>query len=162
MANSPSADLVLSPLKGDPRPLREWLTTFHLASVVIDPFTNESSWILDTAARILRSFSGAAARVNFIVTATADEAKQFLGPLADEFLVFADPNRDAVRQLGLQVLPAFVFIQGDLSVPAAAEGWRPVEWRKVAQAIATTTSWSAPTIPGPKDPSPYAGTPALV
>ena len=162
MANTPSADLVLTPLTGDPRPLREWLTTFHLASVVIDPFTNESSWILDTAARVMRGFSGAAVRVNFVVTATPDEAKQFLGPLADEFLVFADPDRAAVRSLGLQALPAFVFVRSDLTVPAAAEGWRPVEWRKVAQAIATTTAWSAPTIPGPKDPSPYAGTPALV
>ena len=162
MANTPSADLVLTPLTGDPRPLREWLTTFHLASVFIDPFTNESSWILDTAARIMRGFSGAAVRVNFIVTATPDEAKQFLGPLADEFLVFADPDRAAVRSLGLQALPAFAFVRSDLTVPAAAEGWRPVEWRKVAQSIATTTAWSAPTIPGPKDPSPYAGTPALV
>ena len=162
MANTPSADLVLTPLTGDPRPLREWLTTFHLASVVIDPFTNESSWILDTAARVMRGFSGAAVRVNFVVTATPDEAKQFLGPLADEFLVFADPDRAAVRSLGLQALPAFAFVRSDLTVPAAAEGWRPVEWRKVAQSIATTTAWSAPTIPGPKDPSPYAGTPALV
>lgn len=162
MATTPSADLILTPLNGEARPLREWLTTFHLASVVIDPFTNESSWILDTAARVMRSFSGAAVRVNFIVTATADEAKQFLGPLADEFLVFADPERHAVRSLGLQQLPAFVFIQSDLSVASCAEGWRPVQWREVANNIATITAWTAPTIPGPKDPSPYAGTPALV
>ena len=162
MATTPSADLILTPLNGEARPLREWLTTFHLASVVIDPYTNESSWILDTAARIMRSFSGAAVRVNFIVTAGADEAKEFLGPLADEFLVFVDPDRHAARALGLQQLPAFVFIQSDLSVPASAEGWRPVQWREVSNTIATITSWTAPTIPGPKDPSPYAGTPALV
>ncbi|MBM3729465.1 MAG: hypothetical protein FJW44_01400 [Actinobacteria bacterium] len=162
MATTPSAGLVLTPLAGDARPLREWLTTFHMASIVVDPFTNESSWILDTAARVLRAFSGAAVRVNFIVTATPKEAKQFLGLLAEEFLVFVDPDRTTVRGLGLEKLPAFVFIQSDLTVPAAAEGWRPVEWRKVAQLIATTTAWLAPTIPGPKDPSPYAGTPALV
>jgi hypothetical protein len=162
VATAPSADLVLTPLTGGARPLREWLTTFHMASIVIDPFTNESSWILDTAARIMRAFAGAAVRVNFIVTATPEEAKQFLGPLTDEFLVYVDPDRAAVRGLGLQKLPAFVFIQSDLSVPGAAEGWRPFEWRKVAQSIATTTAWSAPTIPGPKDPSPYAGTPAFV
>jgi hypothetical protein len=162
VATTPSADLVLTTLSGEARPLREWLTTFHMASVVIDPFTNESSWILDTAARIMRGFTGAAVRVNFIVTSTPEEAKQFLGPLADEFLTFADPAREAVRQLGLSQLPAFVFIQSDLEVPAAAEGWRPVQWRDVATKIATTTSWSQPTIPGPKDPSPYAGTPALV
>ena len=162
MATTPSPDLVLTTVAGDSQTLNEWLTTFHMATVVIDPYTNESSWILDTAARVLRSFMGAAVRVNFIVTANADEAKQFLGPLATEFLTFADPTREAVRQLGLAQLPAFVFIQSDLSIGAAAEGWRPVQWRDVATKIATTTSWSQPTIPGPKDPSPYAGTPALV
>ena len=50
---------MLQPLKGDARPLREWLTTFHLASVVIDPFTNESAWILETAARVLHQFADA-------------------------------------------------------------------------------------------------------
>src|SRR6056297_1293398 len=39
-------DLTLTPLDvrsgglGDGRPLSEWLTTFHLASVVLDPYTN--------------------------------------------------------------------------------------------------------------------------
>ena len=162
MATTPSADLVLTTVSGESRTLREWLTTFHFVTVVIDPFTNESSWILDTAARIMRGFAEAAVRVNFIVTATPEEAKQFLGPLADEFLTFTDPTREAVRQLGLRQLPAFVFIQSDLEVSGAAEGWRPMQWRDVAAKIATTTSWSQPTIPGPKDPSPYAGSPALV
>ena len=38
---NPSPDVVLTALDGDARPLEEWLTTFHLASVVLDPFTNE-------------------------------------------------------------------------------------------------------------------------
>ncbi|MEY2959306.1 MAG: hypothetical protein RLZZ01_1874, partial [Actinomycetota bacterium] len=46
-------DLPLQPLGGEARQLDEWLTTFHLASVVLDPYTNESSWILKTAVRIL-------------------------------------------------------------------------------------------------------------
>ena len=62
-------DLVLAPLGGEPRPLEEWLTTFHLASVVLDPYTNESSWILPTATRILEGLRGSDARVNFLVTA---------------------------------------------------------------------------------------------
>ena len=100
MAATPSPDLILEPLSleadGFPaRPLSEWLTTFHLASVVLDPYTNESSWILPTAARILRAFSGAAARTNLIVTAPAADAAAFLGPLAKEFLVFTDPDRAA-------------------------------------------------------------------
>ncbi len=59
----------------------EWLTTFHLASVVLDPYTNESSWVLKSAVRILEEFRGSHARVNFIVTADDDDARAFLGPL---------------------------------------------------------------------------------
>jgi hypothetical protein len=161
VASNPPADLVLTPLGREPRTLEEWLTTFHLASVVIDPFTNESSWILKTAARILSGFSGAAVRVNFIITCDADDAKAFLGPLADEFLIFLDPDRVAVKALGLETLPAFVFIQSDESVPAFAEGWNAAEWRHVAEVIAATTAWSKPTIPAAGDPVAFHGTPAL-
>jgi len=160
VATNPPADLVLAPLGGDPRPLEEWLTTFHLASVVLDPYTNESSWILESAARILAQFRGAAVRVNFLLTCGAEEAREYLGPLADEFLVFLDPDRTVVKALGLGTLPAFVFLRIDGTVAAVAEGWNPAEWRVVAEAIATTTAWSKPTIPAPGDPSAFAGTPA--
>jgi len=46
-------DLMLSPLGAEARPLEDWLTTFHLATVALDPYTNESSWILPTATRVL-------------------------------------------------------------------------------------------------------------
>jgi hypothetical protein len=161
VAHAPSPDTVFAPLVGESRPLHEWTTTFHLASIVIDPFTNESAWILDTAARILRHFSDAATRVNFIVTANADQARLFLGPMASEFLTFVDPDRTIVKQLGLQSLPAFVFIRSDASVSAVAEGWNPSEWRAVAQHIAETVQWSAPHIPAAGDPGVFAGTPAL-
>ena len=150
----------LDPLGAEPRPLSEWLTTFHLASVILDPYTNESSWILPTATRILRAFSGAAARVNFVITANDDDAKAFLGPLAKEFLVFTDPDRSLVRGLGLTRLPAFVFLQSDGTVPAAAEGWDALEWRRVAKTIASVTSWSVPAIPESGDPVAFGGTPA--
>jgi len=161
VATNPPVDLELSPLGGDARPLREWLTTFHLATVALDPYTNESSWILETAARILRGFRGAAVRVNFLITCESDEAREFLGPLAEEFLVFCDPDRKAVKALGLTTLPAFVFVRIDGTVQASAEGWNPMEWRTVAHAIAEATSWLPPDIPGPKDPRAFAGTPAL-
>lgn len=162
MATNPSLDVVLSPLGREGRPLREWLTTFHLASVVIDPYTNESAWILDTAARILRDFAGAAVRVNFLITCGEDDARAFLGPLAEEFLVFCDPDRVMVKALGLETLPAFVFVRSDGTVPAAAEGWSAPAWRQVAQEIARTTAWSVPRIPAPGDPVAFQGTPALV
>ena len=161
VASTPSPTLMLDPVGHEARPLGEWLTTFHLASVVLDPYTNESSWILPTAARILRGFAGAAVRVNFVVTASDDDAKAFLGPLAKEFLTFVDPDRVMVRQLGLKSLPAFVFIQGDGSVPASAEGWNAQEWKAVAAHIAETVQWSAPHIPSAGDPGSFAGSPAL-
>jgi hypothetical protein len=152
---------VLAPLGAASRPLEQWLTTFHLASVVLDPYTNESSWILKTATRILEGLRGSDARVNFIVTADEDDTRRFLGPLVDDFLVFADPDRAAVRGLGLGALPAFVFIRVDGTVAAAAEGWDPDEWRQVAAEIVSFTSWTVPTIPVAGDPGPFRGSPAL-
>lgn len=161
MVSSPNPSTTLDPIGAEPSPLSEWLTTFHLASVVLDPFTNESSWILETAARVLRGFAGSAVRVNFVVTASDDEARAFLGPMAKEFLVFADPDRAFVRSLGLTSLPAFVFLRSDGTVPAAAEGWDAMQWRAVAKSIADTTSWSVPSIPAPGDPVSFHGTPAV-
>jgi hypothetical protein len=161
VTTSPSLDTTLHPLTGNARPLREWLTTFHLASVVIDPFTNESAWILETAARVLHQFADAAVRVNFIVAGSPSQAKQFLGPLADQFLTFSDPDRIMIKQLGLSQLPAFVFIQSDGTVPASAEGWSPASWRTVANHIAQTVQWQQPLFPVAGDPGSFKGTPAL-
>lgn len=161
VASNPSLDVVLTALDGESRPLEEWLTTFNLACVILDPYTNESSWILKTAARILNGFRGADVRVNFVITCDADDAKRFLGPLADEFLVFTDPDRAFVKSLALATLPAFVFVSMDGHAAAAAEGWNGAEWRKVSDTIATATAWARQTIPAGGDPVPFSGTPAL-
>jgi hypothetical protein len=158
------ADLVLRPLNdptGHGRPLMEWLTTFHLASVVLDPYTNESSWILRAATRVLEQFRDSDARINFIVTSGPGEARTFLGPLADRFLVFCDPDRTVVRAMGLAELPAFVFTSVDGTIAAIAEGWNPAEWEAVADAIAAVTWWMSIAVPGPGDPGPFRGSPAL-
>jgi hypothetical protein len=160
VASTVALDLNLTALSGESRPLHEWVTTFHLASVVLDPYTNESSWVLNTATRVLDTFRGADVRVNLVVTCGPDEAKQFLGPLTEQFMVFCDPDRTFVKGLGLATLPALVFVQGNGNV-AAAEGWNPAEWKLVAKQIADTTSWLAPVIPESGDPSPFHGTPAL-
>lgn len=152
-------DLSLTPLDGASRPLSEWLTTFHLASVVLDPYTNESSWVLKTAVRILEEFRGSDARVNFVVTADEDDARAFLGPLTERFLVFCDEDRSVVSAMGLRQLPAFAFIRADREVAAVAEGWNGAEWRAVAEAIAEITKWNVPTIPAPGDPGAFAGSP---
>jgi hypothetical protein len=160
VATDPPADLTLAPINGEPRTVADWVTTFQLAAVVVDPFTNESAWILDTAGRVLLHFREADCRVAFIVTGTADEARQFLGPWADKVLTFADPERASVKALGLNELPAFIQIRGDLHVAAAAEGWDPEQWSGVAASLAKNMSWSAPLIPAYGDPSPYAGSAA--
>jgi hypothetical protein len=160
VATDPSADLTLTPLEGAGRTVREWLTNFHLVLVCIDPYTNQSSWVLDPAARFMRHFSGAAARMSWLVTADADGARSFLGPLAKEFLTFADPDRAAIRSLGVATLPALVFVKQDGTVAAAAEGWHSDEWKAVAEVMAPILAWSRPEMPHPKDPRPFEGTPA--
>ena len=153
--------MVLTPLTGSPRPLEEWLTTFHMASVVLDPYTNESAWILNTAARVLRTFTGSSVRVNWVVTCGPDDARSFLGPLASEFLTFCDPDREFVKSLGLNSLPAFVFVRIDGTIAGCAQGWKATEWKQVADTVAAATSWSSLHLPGPGDPGAFQGTPAL-
>lgn len=151
----------LTSLTGDTRPIEEWTTTFHLALVVLDPFTYESAWLLDTGGRILRNFGEADCRTAFLVTCGPDEAASFLGPWADEMLVFVDPDREAVKGLGLEKLPAFVHVNQANQVEAKGEGWDPAAWRDVAINLADRMRWRRPTIPEPIDPAPYEGTPAL-
>jgi hypothetical protein len=160
VATNPPGDVRLTPLDGEARPLAEWLTTFHLAAVILDPYTYESAWLLETAGRILGDFKGADCRVAFVVTASADEAREFLGPWASQVLTFADPDREMVKGLGLNELPAFVHLRQDGAVANVAEGWDPAEWRTVAVGLAKDMSWTRPLIPGPGDPKPYAGSPA--
>ena len=162
MAIDVSGDVLLAPLTGEPRALQEWTTTFHLALVVLDPFTYESSWIIDTAVRIVRNYAEADCRVAFLVTGTIEEARQFVGPLAKEFLVFADPERLAVKAMGLEQLPAFVHLNQLHAIETKAEGWDPEAWHAVAERLAALMGgWRTPVIPLPSDPVPFEGTPAL-
>lgn len=158
-AVSTALDLELRPLDGDPRPLSEWLTTFPLVPVVLDPYTHESAWILDTSKRVLETFSEADCRPCWVLTCSADDAKRFLGPYADEVLAFADPDRSVVKGLGVDTAPAFMLVRQDGEILAKAEGWDPDEWRDVADEVVDLTRWSRPVIPGPGDPAPFSGTP---
>ncbi len=153
-----AVDLELTPLDGDPRALSEWLTTFPLVPVVIDPYTHESAWLLDTARRILSNFTGAGCRPCWLITCGADDARQFLGPYADEFLTFVDPDATFAKALGVSTAPAIALIRQDGAVTASAEGWNPEDWRDVATAIAAHTHWSRPEIPADGDPVAFAGT----
>ncbi len=160
MTTSAPPDLELAPLAGEARKLSEWVTNFHLALVVLDPYTNESAWLLETAGRILRIFAQADCRVAFAVTAKADDARRFLGPWATELLAFADPDRALVDAFAIEALPAFVHIRTDLTVASKAEGWDPLEWRAATTDLAREMSWTPPNIPAPGDPGPFRGSPA--
>lgn len=151
----------LTPINGEGRTVEEWLITFQLLAVVLDPFTYESSWLLETAGRVLQTFSGCSVRTSFVVTGTAEEARQFLGPWADRVLTFADPDRDFVRTLGLAQLPALVHIRQNRQIEGAAQGWQPLEWRQLTTQVATERHWTHPVIPVGNDPLAFAGSPAL-
>lgn len=160
MAADPSPELELSPLEGKPRTVRQLLTTFHLLFVALDPFEAESTWALPTAARILHAFEEADVRVALMVTSNATQARRWLGPHAEELLVFTDPDRSVVKGFGLEFLPAIVHVGMDGTVFGAAEGWHPDSWFKVTENLARVTAWRGPRLPGPKDPAPFEGTPA--
>ena len=161
MATAPDPALELEHLSGEARPLSDWLTTFPLVLAVIDPYTHQSAWLLKTIRRIFDAFSGADCRVAWLVTADGDGTKQFLGPLADEFLTYIDPDRIFVKSLQVSVLPSLVILRQDGSLLGAAEGWDPATWRPLVEELARFTSWSKPTIPVKGDPVAYPGTPAL-
>lgn len=162
MATAPAPEISLDPLQGEPRPLEDWVTTFHLAVVILDPFTHESSWILDTAARVLDNYSAADVRIGWVVTGCSDDqAREFMGPLADRYLTFTDPDRGLVKSLELETLPAFIHLDHALNVVGSAEGWNPTEWTSVCKALSKQMHWSTPSLPGAGDPPPYPGSPAL-
>jgi hypothetical protein len=141
--------------------LSQYLTTFHLVLVAIDPYTHESAWLLPTAVRVLTTFGQADCRVGWLVAADAEDCRAFLGPYAQRFNTFADANREVIKALGLERLPAIVDLGLDATVIDAAEGWHPAEWRRVTENLARILRWKGPRIPEPGDPAPFEGTPAL-
>ena len=161
MVTEAPGDLPLQTLRGPEASLDQWLTTFHLVLVVLDPYTHESAWLLPSATRVLRVYDEADCRVGLLMTCDADDARSFLGPYAQEFLTFVDPDRQVVKALDIERLPALVHLRQDRSVAGLAQGWHPEEWRAVTEVLSEAMSWSRPVIPGPRDPAPYEGSPAL-
>jgi hypothetical protein len=154
------ADVKLTALGGETRTISQWTTTFQLLTVVIDPYTAQSAWILDTAIRFMRVFQDADCRVAFTVTADEPDARRFLGPLTEEFMVLVDPEREFVKALELDRLPALVHLRQDLAVVGVAQGWDPDEWERIGELLGKMMSWSHPQLPQSGDPGPFAGSPA--
>jgi len=126
---------------------------------VVDPYTHESSWLLDTIKRVFHHYRGAGVRNVWLATGPAEGVKSFLGPYADEFLTFADPDRTAAKALGVNTVPALVLVKQDGTIAAVGEGWDPAAWHTVSDTLEELTGWTPISVPGPRDPAPYAGTP---
>lgn len=161
MASAPAPETLLQPLEGRTRPVGDWVTTFHLVVVALDPFTHESSWILPTARRVLTTFKGANCRVAWLICGNESQVRRFLGPLSEEFLTFLDPERAMVKALALERLPAIVHLNHQLDVVGDAEGWDPKAWRGVTDKLSKMMHWSKVTLPSSDDPGPFPGAPAL-
>ena len=155
MATTISTDVTLTPLTGRARTLEEWLTTFHLAVVALDPFTREGAWILPIATRVLTHFSQADVRVALLLPATPDECRLFLGPWVNSLLTFADPDREAIKGMGLDRLPVFAHVAMDGTLEGKAEGWQPAEWQSVADNMAKVLSWTSTVVERDGDPAPF-------
>jgi hypothetical protein len=162
VASDPPGDLVLTPVNGEGRTVQQWLTTFHLLVIALDPYTNESAWILPTAQRIIKTFEQSDCRVALLVTADDRDCRRFLGPILDDVLTFADPTKAAVKGFGFERLPAIVHLAMDGTIVHAAEGWHPTQWRLVTDNLGKVLSWSSPVMPVPADPGPFEGSPALL
>ncbi len=152
-------EVELDSIQGASYPIRDWLTSYPLVMVALDPYTHESAWLLETAGQFLRHYKPADVRVAWLVAADDDGCRQFLGPWSEEFLTFADPDRQAIAGLGIERLPSLVHVRNDLALRVAG-GWDPDLWRGVAEQLSVELSWSRPMIPAPGDPTPYPGTPA--
>ena len=124
VAVNPAPDIVLTSLDGDARPLEEWLTTFHLASVVLDPYTNESSWILRTAARVLETLPRLRRPGQLRPDVSARRGAHVPRPARRRLPgLLRSRSARSSRGSACRSLPAFVFLRTDGTVQAAAEGW---------------------------------------
>ena len=159
MATNPAPDLNLVPITGHSRTVREWLTTFHLLFVAVDPAGVRSRWIVPTAARVLFEYEQADCRVAWLVAGEAADARKLLGRWATDIMTFVDPELTAIKGFGLQTLPAIVHVSMDLTVVNSIEGWEPMAWRELTTELSRRMSWSRPHIPVPGDPGAFEGSP---
>lgn len=154
-----SANLQLDPLDGSGYALRDWLTSYPMLLVALDPYTHESAWVLETAGRLLDHYSPADIRVGWLVACDADGCRQFLGPWAERYLTFTDPDREAILAFEVERLPALVHVRSDGFVEAS-NGWDPEGWRQITTTVSKNLAWSRPMVPRPGDPTPFHGTAA--
>ncbi len=156
LATNPDPTLKLETVTGVTRTLDDWTTMFHLCLVVL-PQRPEATAFVPIAQRIFATFGDADCRCAFVIPGPEPIAEKILGPLAHQVLTFLDPGLEFVQSLGLERLPAFVHLRQDTAVVAAAEGWDPQEWQRVAKAVGAALAWTVPEVAAPGDPRPTPG-----
>jgi len=158
VAKNPDPNLKLASTKGVTRTLDDWSTMFHLCLVILPP-RPEAAVFVPIAERIFKVFGDADCRTAFCVVGNEFIAEGVLGEAEHRHLSFVDPDGELASSLGLTHLPAFVHLRQDTSVVAAAEGWDPLAWQKVAKEVGKAMAWSVPTVAGPGDPPTSPGWP---
>jgi hypothetical protein len=153
VAKNPDPTLELQTSKGVSRTLDDWSTMFQLCLVILPDRPEASNWI-PVAKRIFSVLGDSDVRTAYVVPSTAAIAQRILGEEEARVTTFVDPDRALVSSLGLEHLPAFVFLRQDTTVGAATEGWDPAEWQDVAKKIATAMKWSVPEVAPPGEPIP--------
>jgi len=161
MAQNPDPRLAITSYTGVTRTLDDWATVFSLALIVL-PDRPEGSSFVPVVERIFATFGESDVRTIVCVPSTTAITKRILGSLVDEYLVWCDPDRALVTALGLERLPAFVHLRQDTTLVAAAQGWSPTEWQRIADQIAKQEHWTSPIVSGPGDPSPSPRWPVAV
>jgi hypothetical protein len=157
--SNPDPSLKLTSSKGVTRTLDDWSTIFHLCLVILPGRPEASAWV-PVARRIFRTFGDADCHTAYCINGTEAIARRILGEAENEALVFVDTDGAFTRSLGLEHLPAFVHLRQDTTLVAAAEGWDPREWQRVAREVGKALAWSVPEVGGPGAPAPTPGWPA--
>jgi hypothetical protein len=158
VAHDPDPQLQLTSLRGVTRTLDDWATIFNLAIVILPP-RPEATAFVPVIERIFATFGDSDVRTCVCVPSTAAITERIVGPLAERYLVFTDPDGALPASLGIERLPAFVHLRQDTSLVTAAQGWSPTEWQRVADEIARSVHWTAPIVAGRGDPPPSPGWP---
>jgi hypothetical protein len=158
VAQNPDPLLPLTSIKGVTRTLDDWTTIFNLAVVLLPP-RREASAFAPVIDRIFATFKDSDVRTTVCVAANAMISRRILGDGADRWLVFCDPDAAFAASLALERLPAFVHLRQDTTLVAAAQGWSPTEWQKVANGIARLQHWTTPIVSGRGDPPATPGWP---
>jgi hypothetical protein len=156
--SNPDPSLKLTSSKGTTRTLDDWSTIFHLCLVILPARPEASAW-LPVARRLFRTFGDADCHTAYCVAGPEEVARRIVGDAENDAIVFVDPDGALVRSLGLEHLPAFVHLRQDTTLVAAAEGWDPKEWQRVAREVGKALAWTVPEVAGPGDPAPTPGWP---